>query len=253
MTLTSTDGNVVLGALDVENAAVVTVNAGDADESGANTVTLGVVSAESVTLSITSANDVTVTTGITADAAINTGRVIDITLAGEGDVNLGALIVTNVTGNATSVDASALEGDLTVTLSAAQDTVKLGTGDDVITTSVAGSVFGATDWISGFSVAADTLVVEGASVDYTIDNTSAGADAEVVNLGNMTTEFTEATLAAFIGAALDSDKVGFFTVGGKSFLVVNDQNNGFAAADDAVIEVTGINFALGESLYYVAV
>lgn len=252
VTLTSTDGDVDLGALDVENAAVVTVNAGDADESGNNTVTLGAVSAESVTLSITSANAVTVTTGITAEAAINTGRVIDITLAGEGDVDLGALTVSNVTGNTTSVDASALEGDLTVTLSAAQDTVKLGTGADTVTiTALVDSLLGSSDLISGFSVANDALEVAG----ITIDNTDTGT--EVRNLGSLTALTAEAIQTAIdawdvanAADTFDAGEVGFFTFDGKSYLLVNDGNAAFSATTDAVIEVTGITFGLGESLYF---
>lgn len=251
LNITSADGNVVVGAVEAKAGDVsVTINASDANSSNDNTVTLASLTGEKVTLNLVSDAGATVTNGIEATAAANTGRVIDVTLSGKGDVDLNTLTVSTATGNTTSVDASALEGVLTVTLSDAQDTVKLGAGADVITTSVTGSVFGAADWISGFSVAADTLVVKGVSDTYTIDKTSSGSTTKVVNLGNMTTEFTEANLAAFIGTALDSDKVGFFTVGGKSFLVVNDANNGFAAADDAIIEVTGIVLSMSDSLYY---
>ena len=261
VTLTSTDGNVTLDDLTVTNAAVVTVNAGDAEEDG-GTVTLGDtngIAAETVTLNITSANDVTVATGIEATAAANTGRVIDVTLSGEGDVNLGALTVTNIAGNTTSVDASALEGALTVELSAAQDTVKLGSGADIVTiNALADSLLGSADLISGFSVANDALVVINGLTTININsNSDANGAAEVHNLGNLTA-LTEAAINTAIAAwdvanplnDFGADEVGFFTFGGKSYLLVNDGTANFAAASDAVIEVTGISFGLGESLYF---
>lgn len=253
VTLNSTDGAVNLGPVTVVNAAVVTVNAGNADDAGSESVSLGAIAAKTVALNITSAIDVIVTGGITAtESAANTGRVIDVTLAGEGSVNLGALTAVGA-GNTTSIDASALEGGLTVTLSAVQDTIKLGAGDDVITiANLTHSVLGKIDVISGFSVANDALIVGGIRIDGVDDSDEDEnyVESSVVKLTGIT-ELTAAQInAAFTAGNMSVHDVAYFTIGSRAFLAVNDSNAGFDATADALIEVTGMSLALGQDLFF---
>lgn len=259
VTVNSTDGDLVVGDLTALGNIAMSIVASDADESENNTLIIGEIEAEGViTLVFDSANDVTVDDSITSNAAENTGLVIDITLSGEGDVDLGVLEVED-TSNTTRINAADLEGALTVTLAGAQDRVILGSGSDVISlNSLEDSLFGSTVWIQNFSAANDTLIIGDLQVGgVTISGDDQGV--AVVNLGTLTGTLTASLIkdawdAAVANGDADADDVAYFRNAGREFLLVDDGEAvaaTFVAADDAIIEITGLQIDLGAGLFFV--
>lgn len=235
---------------------------------GANTVNVALEG------SATAAADVSAGLAVTGSSTINvlsTGtagvanNVLALTVAGNQSVVLTGsqnttLSVATAGATGVSIDGSAFTGNGTLTGSAQADIVKGGTGADIISggalgdtltggagadtfvyTTLTDSVAATPDRITDFTAGTDKFDV--ATVPTTVFQ---GAAFTAAGTGTLATDIASA-LAAGGQGAIAANNVALVTItgtGAGTYLVINNGTAGYAAADDAVINVTGLTGSL---------
>jgi trimeric autotransporter adhesin len=180
---------------------VVSIGTSAAAAANSSTVTLsGALIGDTVIFEVEESEgtgDITLTGGITSAGGATTGTTITASLSGEGDVDLGTLVV--ATGAAALVDAERLEGDLAVIGSGGDDTVIGGDGDDVIEGAAGADVL--------FGGAGDDTLEGGTGADTLTGG--AGADTFLFEQG----DGTEAAFDTISDFAIATDELEFVTAG----------------------------------------
>jgi hypothetical protein len=210
------------------------------------------INADATSTALTAA----VTGGIDVDTVTVTGGAAQTSITVTGDLGLGTDVL-NVTGAAqltaaqtiniagvTNYDAATITGGGgvdTITGGAGADTITGGAGNDVIKggagidTFVVGDVTAAgTDVITDFS-AADFISFY-ASMDY-LDATATDFDT-----GNGTLALALADVSAAAAAADGDYSLAWavaFKFGGETYAYIDGATDGYAAGDDAVVQITG--------------
>lgn len=225
-----------------EAAGIVTV---DASAMGSGN-TLGITDTGAV------ASDATVTGGAGNDSVVLDSATGDLNLVGNG----GDDTLTTNSGT-DSVDGGA--GNDTIVTGAANDTIDGGAGtdditggagvdsltggadaDDFIFTAATESTSTAVDVITDFSANGDTIDFDtttgsGNATSFT-DGTGDDYDT-----GNATLEAAADAFMAAINGSTGADAAGIFSYGGKTYVVINDDNDGtFETGDgDLIVDISG--------------
>jgi hypothetical protein len=222
-------GTGVGAAVDASNATSVTAVfsesfKGDASGGGDNIATLALTTDAATSVAVTSNGGSNASNVLTLNDTVN--KVTTVTVTGDTaltlDVTAGNKIAT--------IDASAATGALTATVAdlvSTGGTIKLGTGADVITATVA-STQGAVSTLSGFEKAAAAAVGSDATA-----KAAAIADADVVVVAS--TAVAADAAAGTLAGATDSIKNGVLTFGGAGPATLAAA----LAAADADVTVSG--------------
>ena len=222
------------------------------------------------TVNLTVGNDVTFDAG-TAAGTVNTaadvllGANAKLTITGKGNVDLGTVAAdaTQAQFQNLTIDASTLEGTLTVVTGAGNDVIKAGTkaatitagtGQDQITLGAGQDVVNVSGGDSGATVTATSIsgidVITGFKAGLGGDqlNMVTGADTkayDALTANQQTTVTNAADLKAATDAALvatDNSAWTAFTFGGKTYAVY-DTDDTFDATNGVIVELTGVTVA----------
>ena len=192
-------------------------------------------------------------TGFVANTlALTDSNLKSLTITGAQDLTLGFVgtngtVVNPTTGGVTSIDGSAATGKLAINLAnvngvTAGLTVKVGAGDDTITTSTAATTLTGGAGKDTFAVTltaygADkniTTITDFASGDNVITGATAGAITKVT-LGVGVTTLDSALTAATATASATT----WFQYSGDTYVVTNDATIGIGATD-VVVKLSGL-------------
>lgn len=192
-------------------------------------------------------------TGFVANTlALTDSNLKSLTITGAQDLTLGFVgtngaVVNPTTGGVTSIDGSAATGKLAINLAnvngvTAGLTVKVGAGDDTITTSTAATTLTGGAGKDTFAVTLTaygsakniTTITDFASGDNVITGATAGAITKVT-LGVGVTTLDSALTAATATASATT----WFQYSGDTYVVTNDTNTGIGAAD-VVVKLSGL-------------
>jgi S-layer protein len=268
---TATTSVVVKDASEAANTSDVLNVVTKVAASDVNVGTLTVADVENINITATDTNvdeDKDGTSYETGDRDLSTLD-LDATSAKSVVIDGNANLNLDMTGNtkATLVDATELGGGLTVTTTAAEQTVQGGQGADSITVDTAkAEIFGndgadtitvnstATSAIIDGGAGADTFDITGAALGVeafaTFNNVEAG-DVFKINAGSFSSDEVDMTLddpstSDWINAAFSQttqDQSIWFQHNNNTYLVVNDATNGTDAYDadyDVVVKLTGL-------------
>lgn len=261
LTIGDTTGAVILTG----GAGADTGTGGSTD--GANANALDARQFETVNLTV--GNDVTFDagagTGVTTVADVLLGANAKLTITGKGNVDLGTVAAdaTQAQFQNLTIDASTLEGTLTVVTGAGNDVIKAGskaatitagTGQDQITLGAGQDVVKFNVGDSGATVTATSIsgidVITGFKAGLGGDQLDeiAGARAyDALTANQQTTVTNTADLKAATDAALavtNNNEWTAFTFGGKTYAVYNDTTTGtYVATEDILVELVGVTVA----------
>lgn len=265
--------NLTIG--DTTGAVILTGGAG-ADASGtggsvdaANANALDARQFETVNLTV--GNDVTFnagTAGGVADVAdVLLGANAKLTITGKGDVDLGTVAAdaTQVQFQNLTIDATTLDGKLTVVTGDGNDVIKAGSkgsvitagkGLDQITLGAGQDVVNVNPGDSGATVTTTSIsgidVITGFKAGLGGDqlNELAGGNTrayDALTANQQTTVTNAADLKAATDAALavtNNNEWTAFTFGGKTYAAYNDTTTaGYVAGEDIIVELVGVTVA----------
>lgn len=217
LTVDGLAADVVVGVKGVTAGTTVILDDATGEED-AITVNLSEATAGNVTIADVETINLVVDGDSTATLVVTDAAVV---VTGEGDLTL--------TGDYASVDASALDGVLTITAAATGtvitgtdnvDTITLGAGEDVVVyNTTEASNYSVLEKIAGFTVADDA-----------IDLTAFGLEAGLTTLDNL-----------FDGAGFGGNGAAVFYTGGNAVVFVDSNGNGtIDYASDFAVQLTGV-------------
>ncbi|WP_312794194.1 DUF4214 domain-containing protein [Tianweitania sp.] len=267
-------------ALEVSGLSVTGTVGLQGSGTGATTITFSDVGGtnDSATLSVASFDANAVTRAVAVDGienltlsttteatlAVTDADLVNLTVTGTGDVTLSTALGNDVV----RVDASALSGDFTVTLSGNETTTVIGgAGDDVfnLTATAEGTVITGGAGVDVFNsvglanlnaigtnaaILEDVIKITDFSANDLLDLGVTG-DAATFNVAESNAITTATTLTdalTAVGAATAADGVGYaiFQYQGSTYVYVDNGTAGFDAGD-GLVQLTGYTGALPDA------
>lgn len=262
-------------AVNLNGATTVNLSSNGTGTGGSNIITtLG--NADNSNIVITGSKDLTITnalaatgTGSKVDASAFTGK-LAVTGSGQADVLIGGSADDKLQGGAGNDSINGGAGNDIINGGAGNDTLTGGAGNDTFVYTTKATSVGAAgvnvDKITDFTAGSDKIgltatgvadaLLEGVTLtagtaaiaamqSVIVNNTSVATIADVYTQLGTVLDAAALAASAANGTATVARVVEFSTgaAAGK-YLVINDATAGFAAADDLVINVTGLSGTL---------